>query len=46
MQDDGIREAFERNAKAVTLRPAVGQKTSRSLARLKPGLECEVEEGP
>ena len=45
MSDEAVREAFERKAKAVTLRPAVGQRTARTTARLKPGLECRVEEG-
>ena len=45
MNDDVVREAFERKAKAVALRPAVGKKTARTTARLKPGLECRVEEG-
>lgn len=40
-----IRTALERNTKAVTLRPAVGQKTSTSKTRLIDGLRCEIEEG-
>jgi uncharacterized OsmC-like protein len=43
---DEIRSAMERNAKAVSLRPAVGQNTARTTVRLKPHLECEVVEGP
>ena len=46
MSDEGIREALERSAKAVALRPSAGKKTGRTKIRLKPGLECEVEEGP
>ncbi|OFW07714.1 MAG: hypothetical protein A3H96_02795 [Acidobacteria bacterium RIFCSPLOWO2_02_FULL_67_36] len=46
MHDDAIREALERNAKAVALRPSIGQKTGRTTVRLKPGLECELEDGP
>jgi uncharacterized OsmC-like protein len=47
MQDtETIRTAIERNVKAVTLRPGVGQGTARTTARLKPGLECEVTDGP
>jgi uncharacterized OsmC-like protein len=46
MSDEVVREAFERKAKAVMLRPGVGQKTVRTSARLKPGLECRIEEGP
>jgi uncharacterized OsmC-like protein len=41
-----IREALERNARAVQLRPAIGRHTGRTTARLRPGLECEVSEGP
>lgn len=41
-----IRTALERNVKAVTLRPGVGQGTARTAARLRPGLECEVTDGP
>jgi uncharacterized OsmC-like protein len=40
-----VREVLERKAKAVTLRPAVGQNTARTSVRLRPGLACEVEEG-
>lgn len=43
--DEKIRAALERNAKAVSLRPSVGQGTAKTKVRLKPGLECEVEEG-
>src|SRR5688572_12174585 len=45
MHNDVIREALERNAKAVTLRPAIGRKTGRTMVKLKPGLECEVTDG-
>lgn len=41
-----LRELLERNAKAVELRPSVGQNTARTRVRLRPGLECELEEGP
>ena len=40
-----VRTALERNLKAVSLRPGVGQGTARTLARLGPGLSCEVTEG-
>ena len=40
-----IREILERNVKAVSLKPAVGFGTATTRVRLKPGLECEVEEG-
>lgn len=44
--DEAIREALERSARAVELRPAVGRHTGRTSVRLRPGLECEVKEGP
>ena len=40
-----IKEALERNVKVVSARPSVGQGTARTVARLRPGLECEVSEG-
>ena len=46
MQDDAIREGTERAAKVLAQRPAAGQKTARTTVRLKPALECEIEEGP
>ena len=45
MQDDAIREAMERNTKALELRPTLGQKTARTTVRLQPDLECTIEEG-
>jgi uncharacterized OsmC-like protein len=44
--DDTIREAMERSVKAVRLRPAIGQHTGRTTVRLRPGLECDVTDGP
>jgi uncharacterized OsmC-like protein len=41
-----IREAIERVAKAVSLRASIGQGTSTTRVRLRPGLACDVEEGP
>lgn len=43
---DGIRDALERNIKAVTLRPSVGQGTKVTRVKLGPRLRCEIEEGP
>lgn len=40
-----LREILERNAKAVALRPSLGLHTGRTRARLRPGLECEIEDG-
>jgi len=42
---EGIKEALERNVKAVTLRPAVGQGTKVTRIRLDEHLRCEIEEG-
>lgn len=41
-----IKTAIERNVKAVGLRPSVGQGTVTTVATLRPGLACEVVEGP
>jgi len=41
-----IRRAFERNAKAMELKPAVAQATGRTIIRIKQGLTCEIEDGP
>ena len=40
-----LRSILERNAKALSLRPSLGQGTAKTRVRLKPGLECEIEEG-
>lgn len=40
-----LRDILERNAKAVALRPSLGQGTAKTRVRLKPGLECVIEEG-
>ena len=40
-----IRSAQERNARAVALRPALGQKTVHTTVRMIDGLCCEIEEG-
>ena len=39
---DQLRAILERNAKAVSLRPSLGQGTARPLVHLEPGLECEI----
>lgn len=41
-----IREAFLRSARAVALRPSIGQGTAVSRVRLRDGLACDIEEGP
>jgi uncharacterized OsmC-like protein len=40
-----IRTAFERNARAVTLRPAIGQGTAVTRVRIRCGLTCDIEDG-
>ncbi|HEU4928947.1 MAG TPA: OsmC family protein [Candidatus Krumholzibacteria bacterium] len=40
-----IKTAFERNGRAIELRPAVGQKTAVTTTRLVDGLRVETEEG-
>lgn len=40
-----IKTAFERNGRAIELRPAVGQKTAVTKIRLVDGLHVEAEEG-
>lgn len=37
---------FERNARALALRPAVGRGTARTRVRLGDGLRCEIADGP
>jgi uncharacterized OsmC-like protein len=46
MSDNPIATAIERNAKAVSLRPAVGQGTAVTKVRLRDGLACDIQEGP
>jgi uncharacterized OsmC-like protein len=46
LQQQQIRAVIERNVKAVTLRPSIARNTARTRVTLKPGLECELEEGP
>jgi uncharacterized OsmC-like protein len=43
---EAIRIAFERCAKALTLRPSIGKSTGVSRTRVRGGLLCEIEEGP
>ena len=42
---DLIKETFERNAKAMTLRPSLAQGTARTRVTLRDGLTCDVEDG-
>lgn len=40
-----LKEAFERNAKAIRLRPSKGQSTAVTKVRVRDGTTCEVESG-
>jgi uncharacterized OsmC-like protein len=46
MLPDTIKTTLERNAKAVSLRPAAGQGTAVTRLRLAEGLTCEIQDGP
>lgn len=46
MDQKQIATTLERNIKAVTLRPSVGQGTAVTRATLRDGLACDIEEGP
>lgn len=41
-----IKTTFERNAKALKLRPSVGQGTAVTKVRMRDGLTCDIEDGP
>ncbi len=38
-----IKTAFERNRKALELRPKIGEKTARTTVRVRNGTTCEIE---
>ena len=42
---DSIKTAFERNGRAIDLRPGLGQKTAITRVRILEGVHCEAEEG-
>ena len=42
---ENIKTAFERNGRAIELRPAVGRKTAITKVRVVQGVHCEAEEG-
>ena len=44
-QTERLKSTFERNAKAMTLRPSLGQSTARTKVTLRDGLTCDVEDG-
>jgi uncharacterized OsmC-like protein len=43
---DNLKIAFERSAKALTLRPSLGRDTGVTKARIREGLTCDIEAGP
>lgn len=45
LTDESIGRSFERNRRALELRPSIGQGTAVTRVRLEPGLACAVEEG-
>ena len=46
MAENSLRTAIERNVKAVTLRPSVGQGTAVTKVRMRDGLACDIQDGP
>lgn len=42
---DRIKASFERNAKAISLRPSVGQGTAKTRVTWREGLTCDVQDG-
>lgn len=46
MDQTHIADVLERNVKAVTLRPSVGQGTAVTKVTLRDGLACDIQEGP
>jgi uncharacterized OsmC-like protein len=43
--EERIRAAIERNAKALALKPSIGQGTAVTRVRVREGLTCDIEEG-
>ncbi len=43
---EAIKTAIERNSKAASLRSSIGRGTATTKASLRPGLACEVTDGP
>lgn len=41
-----LRDTYERNAKAIALRPSVGMSTGRTTVCLRNGTTCKIENGP
>lgn len=40
-----IKSAFERNKRALELRPSIGKSTARTTVRIRNGTTCEIESG-
>jgi len=45
VRTEQIKEIFERNGKAMAMRPSVGLGTARTRVSLRDGLTCDVEDG-
>jgi len=45
MNTEDIKRTLDRNAKALELRPSLGQVTAKTRARIRSGLTCDIEEG-
>jgi uncharacterized OsmC-like protein len=45
-KQERIKTAFERNGRAMELRPGVAQGTARTKVTLREGMTCDVEDGP
>ena len=45
MPTDSIRTALERSARALELRPTMGQGTARTTATVRVGLACDIQDG-
>lgn len=43
--EDTIKTAFERNTRALALRPSIGRGTAVTRVRVREGLTCDIEEG-
>lgn len=46
MNEDAIKTAVERSARAVSLKPSMGQGTAVTKVRLRDGLACDIKDGP
>ena len=44
--EEKIKRAFERNARAMSLRPSIARGTAVTRVRVTEGVTCEIEDGP